>query len=152
MPHKRERRCSLSAAVASLSINPRSHCSPLSVICESQEEDLAIALADAQWHERRAVAGSAPARAARGVVYGPVRRAYQIASVGAEELPFAPVQFQSNVAAAVQVAPHRARKPHHEGRRGLAEVIDLEAHAAADLHQRRGIANQPYFVSHRASS
>src|SRR5688572_5404626 len=104
MPHSRARRCSLSAAVASLVTSSRSHCPLFSFICKPHEVDLAVAFLDGELDQRSAVAGSAEAAAARRVVRRAVRRAYQVASARIEKYSFLPVEFHRDVRAAVQVA------------------------------------------------
>src|SRR5207237_1541319 len=98
MPHSRARRCSLSAAVASLVMSSRSQRAspevPLSsLIFESREKDHAAALRDAKLYERCPVAGPAEASSARRIISGTVRRAYQIESRRIEKYSFLPVQF-----------------------------------------------------------
>src|SRR5688572_18303036 len=108
MPHSRARRCSLSAAVASLVTSSRSQMplpdfsSPL-VIVESYEVDQAVSFLETQLHQRAAVA-RAPETAAGGrIVGGAVRRAEQVTLVGIEEYAFLPVEFHRDMRTAVQV-------------------------------------------------
>src|SRR5688500_13026420 len=54
--------------------------------------------------------------------------------------------------AAVEVAVHHAVLAHHERGRRLAEVLDLEAHAAALLGQRAGVADQAWVFSHSSNA
>ena len=54
-----------------------------------------------------------------------------------EEEILAPIELERNVTAAVQIAARLACEAHHERRRGLAEVLHLEAHAETRLRQRR---------------
>src|SRR6185295_11202394 len=123
MPQRRARRCSLSAAVASFSISPRSHCPSLSAIVDSFEEHLAVPLLDLQRHQRCAAAGAAQALAAVRGVCRTVCRAYQIASVEIENLALAPIEFHRQVAAAVEVTIYPAAEAQHERRRALAEIF-----------------------------
>src|SRR3972149_5738442 len=111
MPQRRARRCSLSAAVASFSISPRSHCPSLSAIVDSLEVDLAVPLLDLQGQERRAAAGPAQAFSARGGIRRAVRRAYQIATFQVEDFSLAPVEFHRHGAAAVEGAVEPALAP-----------------------------------------
>src|SRR5882672_6290556 len=155
MPHRRPRRCSLSAAVASLVISPRSHCSfsacSFSAICEPHEVDAAGAFLDPELYQGRAVARPADAMAAARVIRSTVCRAYQIARAGIEKYAFLPVELHRDVRAAIQVAVHLAVLTDHESRRRLAEIFHLEAHPAARFRQRAGQADQPFLVSHSFS-
>src|SRR6185436_15086490 len=152
MPQRRARRCSLSASVASFSIKPRSHCPSLSAIVDSFEVNPAVPLLHLQRHERRAAAGSAEAFSAVRGVGRAVRRAYQIAALEIEDFSLAPVEFHRHVAAAVEVAVHAPREAHHERGRVFAEVLHLEAHRLAGVHQRLGSADHAFIISHRRSS
>src|SRR5260221_13311177 len=138
MPQSRARRCSLSAALASFSISPRSHCPSLSAIVDSFEEHLAVPLLDLQRHQGGAAAGAAQALAAVSGIRRTVRRAYQIASLEVEDFALAPVEFHRQVTAAVQVAVHAAAEAQHEGRRALAEILDVETHRLAGIQQGIG--------------
>src|SRR3990172_4108570 len=137
MPHRRARRCSLSAAVASFVTSSRSHGVLVSsFIGEPREIDHAVAFLDPELHQRDAVARPAKALPARRIVDGAVRRAYQIASFGSKEFAIAPVELQCHVRAAVEIAVRAAAVPHHERGRRLAEILDLEAHAAPGVDER----------------
>src|SRR5215472_14812277 len=56
------------------------------------------------------------------------------------------------MAAAIQVPVHAALVAHRERGRPLPEVLDLEAHRAPGVHERRRFANQAFTVSHWRSS
>src|SRR6185369_2338329 len=152
MPQSRARRCSFSAAVASFSMSPRSHCPSLSVIVHSLQEDLAVALLDSQRHEWRASAGAAEALSTVRRVGGTVRRAYQFTSVGIEDFTFAPVELHGQVTAAVQVPVHATTESDHERRRLFTEILDEEAHREAGVGQCGRLADQPFVVSHCRNS
>src|SRR6185503_20910960 len=124
MPQRRARRCSASAAVASLVIRSFSQLpSVLSVIFEPREVNHPIAFLDPQFDQRRAVAGAADAAPARRLVGGAVGRAQQVAAVGIEKYPVLPVEFHRDVRAAVQVAVGPSILPDHKGGGLLAEVL-----------------------------
>src|SRR2546426_3756127 len=152
MPQRRRRRCSTSASAASLVMSSRSQGALLSVILEPREINHAIAFLHHQPHQRRAVARAADAVSARRVVGGAVGRAEEIASVQIEKYPFLPIEFHRNVRAAVEIGMHPAPVADGEGGRRLAEILDLEAHAAPRIGQRLRWADQPCCVSHRSSS
>src|SRR3954468_958066 len=151
MPHRRARRCSLSAAFASSVTSLRSHCS-LSAIFEPHEVNAAAAFVDLQLDQRRAVARPAEALAARRMVRGAVRRAYQINSGDIEKYAFLPVELHRDMRAAVEIRLGFAVVAHHERRRRLAEVFDLKANAAPGVHQIRRGADQPFAFSHAPSA
>src|SRR5690348_17004831 len=129
MPQRRRRFCSASASMASLVTSSRSQEPLLSVIFESFEVNVAVALFHPHLHERAAAAGAADAAAGLRFVRRAMRRADQVAAIGVEKYSFLPVEFHLDMRAAVEVAVHAALITHHEGRRLLAEVLDLEAHA-----------------------
>src|SRR5687767_4492065 len=147
MPHRRARRCSLSAAVASFVTRSRSHC-PLSAILESREVDHAVALQQRELYEWTAVAGPAEAAAARRLIECAVGRAYQIAPVAIEEYALLPVELHRHVRAAIEVAVHAPAVADGERRRRPPEVVDLEAHAAPRLGKLARAADQALRVSH----
>src|SRR5690348_1334641 len=97
MPQSRARRCSFSAAMASFSMRPRSHCWSLSAIVNPFEVDLAVALFHQKRDQRSAAARAAEAFAAVRGIRGAVRRAYQIALVQIEHVPFAPIELHGQV-------------------------------------------------------
>src|SRR4026208_1359310 len=133
MPQRRERRCSFSASIASFSSTSRSQRPSLSVILESQVENIAVALLHAQAHERRSAARSAYAFSGRSIIRRAVRRAYQIASFEVEEFALAPIQFHRHVAAAIQVGVRLPEVTQHECGCLLAEILDGEAHCPAGI-------------------
>src|SRR5437868_15537219 len=98
MPQRRARRCSLSAAFASSVTSLRSHCS-LSAIFEPHEINAAAALLDLELHERRTVARTAQAPAARGMIGSAVRRAYQIDSGDIEKYALLPIELHRDMRA-----------------------------------------------------
>src|SRR3982751_4535075 len=129
MPQRRRRLCSASASVASFVTKLRSHDSLLSVICESFEVNVAVALFHQDLHQRAAAAGAADAAAGFGLVRRAVRGTEKVAAVGVEKYSFLPVEFHLDVRAAVEIPLHRALVTNHEGRRLFAEILHLEAHA-----------------------
>src|SRR3954462_9881087 len=151
MPQRRARRCSLSAAFASSVTSLRSHCS-LSAIFEPHEVNAAAAFVDLQLDQRRAVARAAEALAARRMVRGAVRRAYQINSGDIEKYAFLPVELHRDMRATVEIRVRLAVVAHGERGGGLAEVLDLEANAAAGVDEIRGRADQPLVFSHAPSA
>src|SRR5438132_7345859 len=152
IPQRRRRRCSTSASAASFVISSRSQGALLSVIFDPREINHAIVFLHQELHQRRAVARPADAASARRVVGGAVGRAKEIASVRIEKYSFLPIEFHRDVRAAVEIRLHPAPVPDGEGRRRLAEVLDLEAHAASRIGQRPRWADQPCCISHRSSS
>src|SRR5438874_5702752 len=152
IPQRRRRRCSTSASAASLVISSRSQGVLLSVILEPREINHAIAFLHQELHQRRAVARPADTAPARHIVGGAVGRAEKIASVRIEKYSFLPIELHRDIRAAVEIGIHPAPVADGEGRRRLAEVFDLEAHAAPRIGQRLRWADQPCCVSHRSSS
>src|SRR4051812_302022 len=129
MPQRRLRFCSASASVASFVTRSRSQEPLLSVIFESFEINIAIALFHPDFEQRASAAGAADAAAGLRLVGCAVRGAEKIATVGVEKYSFLPVKFHLDVRAAVQIPLYCALVPHHERRRPFAEILDLEAHA-----------------------
>src|SRR3954469_12537619 len=97
MPQRRRRFCSARASVASFVTRSRSQEVLLSVICESFEVNVAVALFDQDLHERAAVAGAAEAAAGLGLIGRAVRGADQVAAVGVEKYSFLPVEFHRDM-------------------------------------------------------
>src|SRR5918912_757472 len=152
MPQRRRRRCSIRASCASLAMRSRSQFGlVLSVIFEPREVNHPIAFFHIEFYQP-AAARSADAAAARRVVGRAMRRAKEVASVGIEKYSFLPVEFQRDMRAAVEVGPHGALVADGEGRRRLAEVFHLKAHAPAGVGERARSADQPLVASHRLSS
>src|SRR4051812_45060852 len=152
MPQRRARRCSLSAAFASSVTSLRSHCSLLSAIFEPHEINAAAALLDLELHERRTVARTAEALAARRMIGSTVRRAYQIDSGDIEKYAFLPVELHRDMRATVEISVSLAVVAHGECGSRLAEVLDLEANAAPGVDEIRGRADQPLVFSHAPSA
>src|SRR5919205_2150669 len=152
MPQRRRRRCSASASLASLVIRLRSQFGSCSVIVEPLEVNLAVALYDPQLQQPAAVTGAAHAQAACRVVGRAVSGAEKIASVGVEKYSFLPVQFHRDVRAAVEIRVHSAFVSDGKSGRRFAEILDLEAYAAAGVGKRARFADQPFVASHSPSS
>src|SRR4051812_11663023 len=133
MPQRRRRLCSARASVASFVTRSRSQEVLLSVICESFEVNVAVALFHQNLHQWIAAAGAADAAAGFGLVRRAVRGAEKIAPVGIEKYSFLPVEFHLDVRAAVEIAVNRPVVAHDKRRRPFAEVFDLEAHALAGV-------------------
>src|SRR5258708_294715 len=152
MPQRRRRRCSTSTSAASLVIRSRSQEPLPSVICDPREINVAVALLHQELHQRAAVARPADAAPARSAVGGAVRRAKQIASFRIEKYPFLPIEFHRDVRAAVEVSMHRAVVTDRECGSRLAEVFDLEAHAAPRIDERLRWADHACRFSHWLSS
>src|SRR5690242_14541504 len=138
MPQRRARRCSASAAVASRAIRSRSQrASPgagagsASVVFEPLEKNHPIAFLDSQFEQLAADTRPLDAAAGAGLVDRAVGRAYQVAPRRVEKYPFLPVELHRDVRAAVEVGVRLPLIADRERGRRLAEVLDLEAHAAS---------------------
>src|SRR5438067_1662628 len=151
MPHRRRRRCSTSASDAILVMRSRSQFGLFSVIFEPREKNHAIALFHIEFQEPSAVAGAADAAAGGGLIGRAVGGAKEVAPVGIEKYSFLPVEFHRDVRAAIEIRVHPALVADGERRRRLAEILDLEAHAALRVDQRARSADQPCVASHSPS-
>src|SRR6267142_2722554 len=76
----------------------------------------------------------------------------EIASVKIEKYSFLPIEFHRDVRATVEICMHGSPVADGKGRRPLAEVLNLEAHADARIGQRLRRTDQPCCISHRSSS
>src|SRR5213592_1983330 len=147
MLQRRARRCSLRAAVASVSITSRSQL--LSDTRITLDDYAAIPLLDGDRDESLLEARAAQTSACMRCVGRTVRRAYQMQAPDIKKLSGLPVQFHGHVRAAVEVGIDPPPVAHGERRLGLAAHIDLEAHPVTQVRQIRARANYVFSSGHR---
>src|SRR3989454_11849136 len=129
MPQRRARRCSLRAAVASVSITSRSQFPPATRI--TLHDYTAVPLLDGDRNESLLEAGAAKTSACIRRVSRTVRRAYQMQAPDIKKLSGFPVELHRHVRAAGDVGIDPAPVAHRE--RPLAPPLhfELEAYSVA---------------------
>ena len=90
------------------------------------QEDVAVLLADGQFHQPGAAAGPAHARTTGGGITRAVRGAQQVLAKGVEEFTFAPVKLQRPVRAAVEIGVHGATETDGKGGNRLAMTAPVK--------------------------
>lgn len=65
------------------------------------------------------------------VIQSAVSGTHQPLTLGIEELPRRPVEFQRDMGTTIEVGAYRSAVPHHKGRRDLSANPDLEANSRA---------------------
>src|SRR5437016_12556591 len=150
MPQRRARRCSLRAAVASVSITSRSQLPSATRI--TLHDYTAVPLLDGDRNESLLEARAAKTSACVRRVSRTVRRAYQMQAPDIKKLSGFPVQLHRHVRAAVEVGVDPPPVAHGERRLGLAAHIDFEAHPVTQVRQIRARANYEFSGSHRVNS
>src|SRR3972149_4781618 len=151
MPQRRDRRCSLSASVASFSITPRSQSPPFSALASAFQINATAPLVDFDPRQRPR-AGSAEAHAGVRCVKRAMCRAYQKQPFGIKDSARLPVQFHRHVLAAVEIGVDLSVVAHDERRHRLIAALHLEAHAVARIGERVTAADQAFSTNHRCSS
>src|SRR5213592_4581524 len=129
MLQRRARRCSLRAAVASVSIRSRSQL--LSDTRITLDDYTAITFLDGDRDESLLEARAAKTSACMRGVGRTVRRAYQMQAPDIKKLSGFPVQLHRHVRAAVEVGIDPAPVAHREGRLGPSFHFELEAYPVA---------------------
>src|SRR5258708_9851815 len=114
MPQRRARRCSLRAAVASVSITSRSQLPSATRI--TLHDYTAVALLDGDRYESLLEARAAKTSACVRCVGRTVRRAYQMQAPDIKKLSRFPVHLHRHVRAAVEVGIDPALVAHRERR------------------------------------
>src|SRR5438309_9373364 len=131
MPQRRARRCSLRAAVASVSITSRSQLPSATRI--TLHDYTAVALLDGDRRESLLEARAAKTSACVRRVSRTVRRAYQMQAPDIKKLSGLPVELHRYVRAAVEVGVDPAPVTHRERRLGPPVHFELEAYPVARL-------------------
>src|SRR5437879_11925324 len=142
MPQRRARRCSLRAAVASVSITSRSQLFSDTRI--TLHDDTTVPLLDGDRNESVPEAGAAKTSACIRRVSCTVRRAYQMRAPDIEQLSRFPVQFHRHVRAALQVGIDPALVAHGERRLRPSVHFELEAYSVARIRQIGARANYAF--------
>src|SRR5207249_7880707 len=131
---RRARRCSLRAAVASVSITSRSQL--LSDTQITLDDYAAIPLLDGDRDESLLEARAAKTSACVRCVGRTVRRAYQMQAPDIKKLSRFPVHLHRHVRAAVEVGIDPALVAHGERRLEPSVHFELEAHPVARIRER----------------
>src|SRR6266853_6236750 len=150
MLQRRARRCSLRAAVASVSITSRSQLASDTRI--TRHDYTAVALLDGDRNESLREAGAAKTSACIRRVGCAVRRAYQMQAPDIKKLSWFPVHLHRHVRAAVEVGIDPALVAHGERRLGPSAHFELEAHPVARIRELGARADYAFCASHRVSS
>src|SRR5256885_14727675 len=129
MPQRRARRCSLRAAVASVSITSRSQLPSATRI--TLHDYTAVALLDGDRRESLLEARAAKTSACIRRVGRTVRRAYQMQAPDIKKLSRFPVQLHRHVRAAVEVGIDPAPVAHGERPLRLSAPLEVEADSVA---------------------
>src|SRR5229473_3140755 len=129
MLQRRARRCSLRAAVASVSITSRSQLPSDTRI--TLHDYIAAPLLDGDRYESLLEARAAKTSACIRCVGRTVRRAYQMQTPDIKKLSGFPVQLHRHVRAAVEVGIDPASVAHRERRLGPSVHFELEAYPVA---------------------
>src|SRR5207249_1747912 len=142
MLQRRARRCSLRAAVASVSITSRSQL--LSDTRITLDDYTAIPLLDGDRDESLLEARAAQTSACMRCVGRTVRRAYQMHAPDIKKLSGFPVQLHRHVRAAVEVSVDPAPVAHRERRLGPSFHFELEAYPVARIREIGARANYAF--------
>src|SRR5437773_1782745 len=142
MLQRRARRCSLRAAVASVSITSRSQL--LSDTRNTLHDYTTVPLFDGDRNESVPEAGAAKTSACIRSVGCTVRRAYQMQAPDIEKLSRFPVQLHRHVRAAVEISIDPALVAHGERRLRPSVHFELEAYPVARIGQIGARANYAF--------
>src|SRR5712692_4681639 len=142
MPQRRARRCSLRAAVASVSITSLSQLPSATRI--TLHDYTAVPLLDGDRNEPLLEARAAKTSACIRRVSRTVRRAYQMQAPDIKKLSGFPVQLHRHVRAAVEVGIDPTPVAHRESRLGPSVHRELEAYPVARILEIGARANYAF--------